>query len=116
MKILFILALINSIILTLASNQNRKSLIPLNFNEAIKSFHNKLELSKNIKKHDFDYINKYDIIDQINSVNSLNSPFPLPNVSIDCLSQLTLFASALSTRELWAIEGKNCCLKLNLNN
>lgn len=114
MNFLSILALINLMILTFASNQknqNRKSFIPLNFNEAIQSFHNKLELSKKIKEYNFDHFNKFDIIDQINSVYTFNSPFPLPNVSIDCLSQLTLFASALSNKELWAIQGKNNNLK-----
>lgn len=109
--------------LTLASTQiklfeNRKSLIPLNFNEAIKSIQSKLELSNKIKEYQFDNLNILDLIDESSAFNSLNAPFPLPNVSSGCLSQFSSFAFALSSRQTWAIQGnrKNEMLHfLNLN-
>ncbi|CAF0932692.1 unnamed protein product [Brachionus calyciflorus] len=110
MKFLVIIFLIGLVDLTICENKisltpNRKSLNPLNFQQAIQTIYYKIHYLNNLQDFEVDYSNFNEYLNEIkNFQNPSNAPLPLPNVSSDCLTQLSAFALALTSKQQWAIK------------
>ena len=105
MKLLFFLLLL------IHSNQalNAKTLLPLNFLDAINKIRNDFLLSKHARSHSYNhqyYLNNFDPVYSYEKLfSNLANSTNLPNVTHDCQYQLEYFVKEFLNGSAWTKSG-----------